>query len=249
MSSTAAGDTPLAGRSAVVTGASRGIGHAIALALHAAGAHVIMLGRDAAAMRHIIDREAHHGAGTLAPIAADLSRIHEIDAVAASIREQARGAPDILVNNAAQFFVRPVEETTVDDFERTLTVNLTAHFALVRAFLPDMRARGSGHVVTIGSVADERPYRGNAAYSASKFGMRGLHEVMRQELRGSGVRTTLVSPDRVDTTIWDGAVPPEWERVKQRSDMLQPADVARAVSFALTQPATVNVDELRLSRA
>lgn len=251
MSSTTAADAslPLAGRSAVVTGASRGIGLDTTLALHAAGARVIMLGRDLAAMQAVVARAGRHGTATLAPIAVDLSRLDALDALIQSIRDHAGGAPDILVNNAAQFFVRPAQETNVDDFERTLTVNLTSHFALVHAFLGDMRARGSGHVVSIGSVADHRPYRGNAAYSASKYGLRGLHEVLRQELRGTGVRTTLISPDRVDTDIWAGAMPPVWERVKSRDEMLAPADVAQTVLFAVTRPASVNVDEVRVSRA
>lgn len=249
MSNTTAADAtaPLAGRSAVVTGASRGIGREITLALHEAGARVVMLGRDSAAMSEVQQSAASGGA--IVAVTADLADVDALDSVMSSIRERAGGAPDILVNNAAQFFVSAAEETSVEDFERTLSVNLTAHFALVRAFLRDMRARGRGHIVTIGSVADHRPYRGNAAYSASKYGLRGLHEVLRQELRGTGVRTTLVSPDRVDTTIWEGALPAEWERVKSRDEMLAPGDVAQAVLFAVTRSGHVNVDEVRLSRA
>jgi NADP-dependent 3-hydroxy acid dehydrogenase YdfG len=156
-------------------------------------------------------------------------------------------APDIVVNNAAEFYVTPAHETAVEDFQRTLTVNLTSHFAIVRAFLPEMRARRAGHIVTIGSIADHTPLRGNVAYGASKYALRGMHEVLREELRGTGVRTTLISPARVDTTIWDdvnASVAGETE-----PGMLAATDVAEAVMFALTRAETVNVDEVRMSRS
>ena len=104
--------------------------------------------------------------------------------------------------------------------------------------------------MTIGSIADRTVFTGNAAYSAAKFGLRALHEVMRAELRGTGVRTTLVSPAATDTEIWkdvtvtDPAGAPHTER-----PMLAVQDVVAAVMFALLQPEKVNVDELRLSRA
>src|SRR5208283_432105 len=96
-----------------------------------------------------------------------------------------------------------IETTTPEIFARMLALNLAAPFQLVRAFLPGMRLRGRGHVVTVGSVADHVAFPGNSAYSASKFGVRGLHEVLRTELRGTGVRATLVSPGGVDTPLWD----------------------------------------------
>jgi NADP-dependent 3-hydroxy acid dehydrogenase YdfG len=113
-----------------------------------------------------------------------------------------------------------------------------------------MKKRRTGHVVTIGSVADRTIYTGNAAYSAAKFGVRAMHEVLRAELRGTGVRATLVSPAATDTEIWntvsvtDPAGKPHSER-----PLLDPEDVVRAVMFALTQPERVNIDELRLSHS
>jgi len=248
MSSTTAGDrAPLADRAAVVTGASRGIGLEIARALHRAGARVVMPGRDMAALG---TAAAEFGGGRNATaIDFDLAAPRAAQRAATETRAWIGGPPDILVNNAAMFFVSPAHKTALEDFERAIAVNLVSHFALVRAFLGDMRERASGHVVTIGSLADHTPLPGNAAYAASKHGLRGLHEVLREELRGSGVRATLVSPDRVDTTIWNDARPPEWERVKSRDEMIAAADVADAVLFALTRPARVNVDELRLSRS
>jgi len=110
-------------------------------------------------------------------------------------------------------------------------------------------AAGAGHIVTIGSVADRVVYPGNAAYAASKFGARALHEVVRAETRGSGVRATLVSPGPTDTALWDTVRPEPGGGLPSREQMLSAGDVAGAVLFALTRPATVNVDEIRLGRA
>jgi len=117
----------------------------------------------------------------------------------------------------------------------------------VRAFLPAMRERGSGHLDTLGSVADRNIFPGNAAYSASKYGLRALHEVLRAELRGSGVRATLVSPGPVNTELWDPIDPDNRPGFTPRAQMLGAAEVADAIRWVLAAPASVNVDELRLS--
>jgi NADP-dependent 3-hydroxy acid dehydrogenase YdfG len=111
-----------------------------------------------------------------------------------------------------------------------------------------MRTRASGHLVTIGSIADRTAFPGNAAYAASKFGLRALHEVLRAELRGSGVRVSLVSPGPVDTPLWD-AVEATTSGLTPRTEMLSADDVASAVQFVVAAPATLNVDELRLSHS
>jgi NADP-dependent 3-hydroxy acid dehydrogenase YdfG len=103
--------------------------------------------------------------------------------------------------------------------------------------------------VTIGSIADRAAFPENGAYAASKFGLRALHEVLLAELRGSGVRATLVSPGPVDTALWDEVNPDQREGFTPRARMLSAAGVAAAVRFAITQPAGMNVDELRLSRS
>jgi NADP-dependent 3-hydroxy acid dehydrogenase YdfG len=104
-------------------------------------------------------------------------------------------------------------------------------------------------VVTIGSIADRQVFPENVSYAASKFGARAVHEVMREELRGSGVRVSLVSPAPVDTAIWDAIDPDHRPGFTPRAMMLRPEAVADAVLFVLTRGADVNIDELRLSRA
>ena len=139
-------------------------------------------------------------------------------------------------------------ETDVAAFAATVEVNLLAPFRLLRAFLPAWRARGTGHVVTIGSVADRHPFPDNGAYAASKYGARALHEVVRAETQGTGVRCALVSPGPVDTPLWDPVQPETREGFPSRAAMLRAADVADAVVWVATRPAHVNIDELRLGR-
>jgi NADP-dependent 3-hydroxy acid dehydrogenase YdfG len=107
-----------------------------------------------------------------------------------------------------------------------------------------MLARGHGHLVQLGSVAGRVAYPGNGAYSASKFGLRGLHEVLLQELRGTGVRATLVEPAATDTPLWDPLDPDGRDDLPSRAAMLRPEDVARAVVFAISQPRGVQIPVL-----
>jgi NADP-dependent 3-hydroxy acid dehydrogenase YdfG len=235
----------LAGRTALVTGASRGIGAAVARRLAADGARVALLARNEKTLRALAKEL---GQGAIA-IPCDLRQPSAVEVAAAALRELALDAPDIIVNNAGAFLIAPVHETAVDAFRDMLEVNLVGPFSIVRRFLPAMRARGSGHVVTIGSIADRATFPGNAAYAASKYGLRALHEVLRTELRGTGVRTTLVSPGPVDTELWDPIDPDHQPGFTPRSSMLDPDAVAGAVHYAVTAPAPLNVDELRLSRS
>jgi NADP-dependent 3-hydroxy acid dehydrogenase YdfG len=234
----------LAGRSAVVTGASRGIGLATARALAAAGARVAMLARGADALQ---DRAREIGGRAIA-LPCDVRDADAIAEAAARLGAELGGAPDILVNNAGLFAPAAVHEMPPEAFAETVAVNLVAPFRLARAFLPGMRSRRRGHVVTVGSVADRTIYPENAAYAASKFGARALHEVMRAELRGSGVRATLVSPGPTDTPLWD-VLGQAREGFPARSSMLRPEAAADAILYAVTRPADVNIDELRLSRS
>jgi NADP-dependent 3-hydroxy acid dehydrogenase YdfG len=241
--STGAGAGPLAGRWALVTGASRGIGAEVARRLAADGARLALVARSRDALGALA---AELGAE---PVVCDVGDPAQVESAAERIASLAAGAPDIVVNNAGMFSIAAAHKTSVEHFRRTLEVNLVAPFALLRAFLPAMRTRGSGHVVTLGSVADRNIFPGNAAYSASKYGLRALHEVLRAELRGSGVRASLISPGPVDTELWDPIDPDRKPGFTPRHEMLSAGEVADVVRWVLLAPATVNVDELRLSRS
>jgi NADP-dependent 3-hydroxy acid dehydrogenase YdfG len=235
----------LTGITAVVTGASRGIGLAIARRLHDTGARVAMLARTAAALR----AEAESLGPRALPVTCDLANAPAVADAVVTITDAFDGAPDVVVNNAGAFALTPFDALAPEDFAAALDINLVAPFRLIRAFLPSMKSRRAGHIVTIGSVADRAIFPGNASYAPSKYGARALHEVLRLETRGSGVRATLVSPGQVDTPLWDAVDPDHREGFTPRAQMLRPEAVADAVLYALTQPADVNVDELRLSRS
>ncbi len=234
----------LTGRSAVITGASRGIGRAIAGAFTAAGAHVFLLARTG----EDLDRAVAE-LGTLATaIPCDVRTQSMVDRAAEIVFAGLNGAaPDLLVNNAGLFPLASLDTMSTDAFAETIDVNLVAPFRVLRAFLPAMRARGSGHIVTIGSVADRSIFPGNGAYAAGKFGQRAMHEVLRTELTGTGIRSTLVSPAATDTPIWDAIDPDNRPGFPSRMSMLRADDVADAVLWAATRPTHVNVDEVRIS--
>ncbi len=225
-----------------MTGASRGIGRAIAESLAGAGAQVTLVARGADALH-----EVANGIGDRAIVApCDVSDANAVAVLVASLKAN-NIVPHILVNNAGTFPLAPLDEMEPAAFEQAIRTNLVAPFIVLRALLPEMKVRGSGHVVTVGSVSDRSVFVGNGAYAASKYGQRAMHEVLRQELRGTGVRATLVSPAATDTPIWDPIDPDNRPGFPSRASMLQPVDVAEAVLWAVTRPARVNVDEVRLS--
>ncbi|MDP9204655.1 MAG: SDR family oxidoreductase [Gemmatimonadota bacterium] len=237
--------TELNGRTAVVTGASRGIGAGIASALAKQGVRVAMLARNEVRLREAAARLK----GSI-PVGCDVTDPKSVETAAKHISAELGAAPDILINNAGIFGVSIVEETTTEFFVDTINTNLVGPFLFVRAFLADMKKRKSGHIVTIGSIADRAIFTGNAAYSAAKFGLRAVHEVLRAELRESGVRASLVSPAATDTEIWNSVtVTDPAGKPHSKRPMLDPDDVVAAVMFALTQPERVNIDELRLSHS
>jgi len=232
------------GRTALVSGASRGIGLEIAHVLAADGMRVAMTARSADELR---ERAVEIGARAIV-IPCDVADPNSVGSLVQRVFGEFGGPPDVIVNNAGNFALATVETTEPEAFRAAIDVNLIAPFLLVRAFLADMRARKRGHIVTIGSIADRVAFPENGAYAASKFGLRALHEVLRAELRGSGVRTTLVSPGPVDTSLWDAIDTETRAGFTPRRQMLSTRAVADAVRYVVSQPDDVNVDELRLSR-
>lgn len=232
----------LAGVQALVTGASSGIGLATVRALRRQGCQVVLVARRAAAL--------NAAAAELQGIAlsADVSKAAEVRQLRDRVGEVLGRLPDVVVNAAGAFGLAPVVETAVESFDQMIAVNLRAPFLLAREFLPGMLARGSGHLVTVGSIAGRFAFPHNGAYSASKYGVRGLHAVLDAELRGTGVRATLIEPAATDTPLWDGVDRAAHPGLPPRESMLSPDDVADAVLFALTRPAQVDVRTLLVER-
>lgn len=210
------------------------------------GARVALVARGTDALQRLAE-EIGHGARVFP---CDLSDTNDVAALVARVRAEFGGAPDLLVNNAGVFDLAPLTTMPEATFVRTVQTNLVAPFVLVRAFAAEMQSRAGGHVVTVGSIADRSVMPGNGAYSPAKYGLRALHEVLRLELRGTGVRATLISPGPVDTPLWDEVMTREHARtLPEREVMLVPQAVADAVLYAVSQPDAVNIDELRLSHA
>jgi len=245
---------PLAGTQALVTGASRGIGRAVARALVLAGAEVHAVARGLPDLERLIAELAasvaeNNGPGHAHAVVCDLRDAAQVSAMLVPVLEGVSQRHTLLINNAGVFPLAPIVDTAPETFAATIDSNLVAPFRVLHALLRPMREAGRGHVVTIGSVADRRTFGGNAAYAASKFGARALHEVLREEITGSGVRATLVAPSATDTPIWDPIDPDHTPGLPPRAAMLRPDDVADAVLWAVTRPAHVNIDEVRLGRA
>ena len=226
---------PLAGSVALVTGASRGIGLAVADELRASGAHVVRLARS------LQDGSAERETS----LRCDVTNADDVARAVRTVKTEL-GVPDIVVSNAGLFIIRPLADTTPADFLQSIATNLTGPFLIARALVPDMVQRGSGHLVTVGSSSDHIAYPWNSAYGASKHGVRGLHEVIAAEVARTGVRTTLVSPGRVDTEMWDAVDPDLRPDAAGRSVMMRAEDVADAVVWAVTRPPRVDVTEIRM---
>ena len=229
-------------RAALVTGATGGIGEAIVRRLTADGFHVYAGGR----RRERLERLATEVGGVALPF--DVTAEAEVEGARVAV-EGGSGALAVLVNAAGVFDLAPVADTSEAVLNRNLDANLKGAFNVTRAFLPAMLAAGSGLVIHVGSVAGWRAFPENGAYSASKYGLRGFHEVLLEEIRGTGVRACLLEPGAVDTPIWDPLAPDSSPYLPGRGEMLQPDCVARAVSFVAGLPAAVTVPLLRIERA
>jgi 3-oxoacyl-[acyl-carrier protein] reductase len=154
------------------------------------------------------------------------------------------GAADVVVPAAGTTFLAAVEQTTPEDFHDILATNLTGVFLLLRALLPAMKERGRGWIFPLLSVAARRAFPHWGAYCASKWGLYGLIEVLREELKGTGVRVTALFPGATDTPIWD-RLPGTWDRAA----MISPREVARALAYALESNPSTLVEEIHLGPA
>lgn len=228
---------------ALIVGASRGIGAATARALAQAGHAVALVARGAQDLERVAAEVGGHA------IRADASQAEEVRR-AVQEAESSWGAPaEVLVSCSGTFSVASIVDADPEDFQRAFDANVKGTLYFIQAVLPGMLRRGDGLIVNVGSVAGRRAFPGNAAYSTSKYGLRGLHEVLLEELRGTGVRATLVEPAAVDTPLWDPLDPDARDDLPDRVHMMRPEDVARLVRFVVAQPATVQLPLVQIERA
>jgi len=233
-------EKPAEGKVALVTGASRGIGLAIARGLAGLGAKVALCARDPQRLEKAAASLREAGA-SVAAIPADVRNAHEI-APLVSKTEQSLGPIEILVNNAGIGYFGPVQEASEANWDSVLDTNLKAVFLLSRAVAPGMIQRRRGHIVNIGSLAGKSAFAGGAIYCASKWGLLGLTQCMGEDLRPYGIRVSAVLPGSVATDFSPHAG-------KDTSKMLQPDDVAHAVESIVTQAPQSFISEVLIRPA
>jgi NADP-dependent 3-hydroxy acid dehydrogenase YdfG len=227
----------LAGQVALVTGASRGIGLAIARRLSQMGARVSLCARNAANLERAASELRGAGAQVLA-LRTDVTRG---DAIAALVGETQRvlGPIDILVNNAGIGFFGPFHEQSEADWNAILDTNLKSAFLVSRAVTPEMIRRKTGHIINISSLAGKNTFANGAIYCASKWGLLGLSGCMAEDLRAHGIRVSAICPGSVATEFSPHAG-------KDPSKMLQAEDVAHAVAALVTQAPGSFISEVQM---
>jgi short-subunit dehydrogenase len=219
--------TNLQEKVALVTGAGRGIGKAIAVSLAKLGCRLIL----AARTREQLDDVAKTIGNEAVVIPTDLTRDDELDRLVEQ-SSKAWGSVDILINNAGWGKRAPVMRANVQDWDQTLRLNLRAPMILAQKLLPAMVAKGEGAVINIGSVSGKSGEANGAAYSASKFGLIGFTQSLYEEVKEYGIKVAVILPGYVDTPM----IPPV--KNLDRSKMIQAADVAQAVLYILNAPST-----------
>jgi 3-oxoacyl-[acyl-carrier protein] reductase len=218
----------LAGKTAIVTGGSRGIGLAVAGALLRQGANVAILGTTEAGSNAAAEALGRQAGDRVIGLRADVRRVGDVEA-AFSIAADRFGGIDILINNAGVGGFVPVADMTVDDWHKVIDTNLTAVFYCCRTALPHLRKRG-GWIINISSLASKNPFPNGAAYCASKTALNAFSESLMQEVRYDGIRVAYVLPGSVNTGF--GGLPntkSEWA--------LSPEDVAEVVTDLIAHPA------------
>jgi NADP-dependent 3-hydroxy acid dehydrogenase YdfG len=220
----------LKGKVAIVTGAGRGIGKAVAVSLAKAGCRVVLAARTREQIEAVQKEILSQGGDALA-IPTDLTVDEGIQRLVEE--SQAKwGAADILINNAGWGKRASVVTASLTDWDQTFRLNLRAPMVLAKALLPNMMAKREGAVINIGSVSGKTGEANGAAYSASKFGLIGFTQSLYEEVREHGIKVAVILPGFVDTPL----IPPN--RQLDRSKMIQADDIAQTVLFVLTSPAS-----------
>jgi NADP-dependent 3-hydroxy acid dehydrogenase YdfG len=229
----------LEGQVAVVTGAGRGIGRAIAEGFAAEGAAVVLAARTAEDLDRVAKDVERTGARALT-VPTDVTDDAAVERLVQRTVD-AFGRLDLLVTAAGVASFGPVAESAPRDWDAMLAVNLRAMMVCCRAALGPMRARGGGTIINVASIAASRPIPGAAAYTATKAGVVGWSRVLAEELRGDGIRVGVLVAGAVDTPLWDTI-----SGGPDRARMLRPADVARAAVLIATLPPGATLEELTL---
>lgn len=227
----------LHGKKVLIVGATGGIGSQTARLLAGSGAELYLSGRkvdELSALAHSLQVPAERIFIT------DLTDEASVNAMAEQISAQS-GAPDILINASGIGIIKPVEQLSLSEFTATVNANLIGAFILVKAFLPGMKAAKKGLIINIPGVLGKVPMAGAAAYSASKYGLVGMMQSIREELKRTDVRITNLFLGGVDSPFWDTI-----DLRVQKDKMIRAEEAARAIWFLCQQPSSGVVSEMVL---
>lgn len=228
----------LTGQVAVVTGAGRGIGAAIAAKIASMGAMAVLCGRTRGHLQSTADAISKAG-GRAEPLECDVTNLRSVEAAAGYV-EKTLGRLDVLINNAGiGGFGGPLHQLPPESWDAVLNTNLRGVYFCIRAFAPMMIRARAGHIVNISSLAGKNALPNGAAYAASKWGLNGLTYSVAEELRAHNIRASVICPGSVDTELSPHAG-------KDKTKMLQPEDVAHVVAMLLTQAPQSFVSEVLL---
>lgn len=228
----------LQGKTAIITGASSGIGAGIAKELAKEGANVVLAARTKEKLAKIEQEIKEENSGKVLSIQTDVSKRQEIEQLVKKAEETFNHI-DILVNNAGQMLTAQVRSGKVTEWEQMIDVNIKGVLYGINSVLPSMLKRSSGHIINIASVSGFEVTKNSTVYSATKFAVRAISMGLEKELARTGVRVTNISPGMVDTSLARGR---SWNDRKK----LETEDIAKAVVYAVTQPDYVNVNELTI---
>lgn len=227
--------TKLANKTAIVTGASSGIGETIAKSLAEEGANVVLVARTEEKLQKIKDNINNKKNGQAMVVAIDVSNRLSVEAMVDNV-VKTFGSVDVLVNNAGLMLDAILQNGKVDEWDQMIDVNIKGVLYGINSVLPQMLERATGHIVNISSVSGKEVTKISSVYSATKFAVRALSMGMEKELARTGVRVTNISPGMVDTDLTTTS---QLDR-----QPLQRKDIANAVVYAVTQPDYVNVNEI-----
>lgn len=232
----------LSGKVAIVTGASRGIGRAISIALAKEGATVVLAAR-AIGKLHQTAENVRKAGGRAEVVPTELTDEQSIKNLIRVTGEKF-GRLDILVNNAGVTHSAKLEETATEDWERCFQVNARAPFILCREALPLLKKAKAGYIINIASVVGVKGYPLQSAYTSSKHALRGMTISLAEELKGTNIRVHLLCPGGVDTELVRRVRPDI-----KKGELIQPAEIAELVVYLVTHKGNAVIDELHIRRA
>lgn len=227
----------LTGKKVVVAGATGGIGRQLVKLLHQSGAEVFVTGRNQSKLDSLV---SDLGLNTAHALAADVANEADMQSLNTAVHST-MGIPDILINLAGIGIIKSIDNLSLAEFNQSLQTNLVGSFLLVKSFLPGMKENKKGLIINVPGVLGKVPMAGAAAYSASKYGIVGMMQSIREELKRTEIRITNLFLGGVDSPFWDTI-----DLKVQKEKMIREEEAARSIWFLCQQPASGVVSEMVL---